>query len=273
MPSLSSPRRNGFSSRGVLGRLLFAGGLGAFGIQNVIFGDFIPGRAPAWPAELQGRLTFSWLTGLVFITTGALLLTEKGNYARWAAVVAGTLVLGWALVRHVPVVMGDVFIGGSWTAAGKAVVVLGGLCALTARYPTQHRDGLVWAGRISLGAFMILCGFQHFKWDDFVVTLVPAWMPGGGAFWTYVTGVLLIVGGAGMVIPRTMHLAAALSGLMILLWVPLVHLPLAFAAGDTMASKGSWAAVVEATVFSGLAFYLASCGSGRTASSSTERSA
>ena len=44
---------------------------------------------------------------------------------------------------------------------------------------------------------MLLGGIQHFRSVEFVVTLVPSWVPGGGLFWTYFAGVALIVGGAG----------------------------------------------------------------------------
>ena len=34
-----------------LGRGFFALALIAFGVQQYLFGDFVPGRAPAWPAD------------------------------------------------------------------------------------------------------------------------------------------------------------------------------------------------------------------------------
>lgn len=237
------------------GRILFAGGFIAFGIQQFVVSEFVVGRAPGWPEGVSGRVLFAWLTGAAFVASGAALVMERR--VRLAAAAAGALVFGWALIRHIPTVAGDVFIGGSWTAAGKAIVILGGLCALLAHDLPERREPLLLTGRIALGGFMILCGFQHFKWDDFVITLVPTWMPGGGPFWTYVCGVLLILGGAGMLIPRTATLAAALSGLMIFLWVFMLHLPHAITATGEGHGQGEWTAVIEASAFSGLAFYLA----------------
>lgn len=237
------------------GRVLFAGGFVAFGIQQFIVGDFVPGRAPGWPEGLPGRAVFAWFTGLVFVAGGVALLA--GRCVRPAAAAAGALVFAWALLRHLPFVIADGFIAGSWTAAGKAIVILGGLCALLAPHMPERRASLLLAGRVALGGFLVLCGFQHFRWDDFVITLVPAWMPGGGMFWTYVTGGLLILGGVGMQLPRTARLAAALSGLMIFLWVFMLHVPRAIAAVNAGVGRSEWTSVIEATAFSGLAFHLA----------------
>ena len=100
---------------------------------------------------------------------------------------------------------------------------------------------------------MILCGIQHFKFAQFVATLVPAWIP-GAMFWTYFAGVALIAGGLGIIVSRVTRLAALLSGAMIFSWVFLVHIPLVV---KNPQSTGDVAAVFEALAFSGVAFLLA----------------
>jgi uncharacterized membrane protein len=90
-------------------------------------------------------------------------------------------------------------------------------------------------GRFGLGSFMILGGIQHFNYINFVARLVPAWIP-GPVSWAYFAGVALIAGGVGMLVPRTMGRAAALSGLMIFLWVLILPLPGAVAAGTARGS-------------------------------------
>jgi uncharacterized membrane protein YphA (DoxX/SURF4 family) len=96
---------------------------------------------------------------------------------------------------------------------------------------------------------------QHFIYADFVATLVPAWIP-GHYFWTYFAGIALIAGGAGLIIPQTARLAATLTGLMIFLWVVLLHIPRALAAVGPQI-RNEWTAVFEALFFSGIAFVLA----------------
>lgn len=251
-PGSASPLPQAAAS---LGRCVFAACFVALGALSWIFGDFVVGRAPAWPEGLPGRVAFVWTTGAAFIGCGMALLARRREPE--AAIVAGVLIFGWAVARLIPVVAADAFIGGSWTQLGKACVFLGGLAALVVpSMPERTVDGQR-VGRIALGGFMILAGFQHFRWDEFVATLVPVWVPGGGAFWTYASGVLLILGGTGLCIARTAVVAALLSGLMILLWVPMLHIPRALAATGTSMSQNEWTAVFEATAFGGLAWFLA----------------
>jgi hypothetical protein len=59
-----------------------------------------------------------------------------------------------------------------------------------------------------------------------------------------------------LLLPQTARLAAALSGLMIFLWVVLLHIPRALAAVAAQ-SRNEWTAVFEALAISGIAFVLA----------------
>ena len=79
------------------------------------------------------------------------------------------------------------------------------------------RESLVIWGRLCLGAFMTLCGIQHFIYVPFVASLLPTWIP-GAVFWTYFAAVALIAGGIGIVVPQLTRLAAVLSGAMIFSW-------------------------------------------------------
>jgi len=239
------------------GRVLFAGAIAVFGVQHFIFGDFIPGRAPAWPAGWPGQVVFAWLTGVVFLACGLVLLVDEGERRRLiVAALAGVLVAGWAVLRGLPHAVADVPLGGQWTQLGKGVVIGAGLGVLACDGRPQSVGRAVLCGRVALGAFMILAGLQHFRWADFAVAFVPAWVPGGGLFWVFATGVFLIAGGAGLMIPRLAERAGMWSGLMIFLWVPMVHVPSALAARGTATSQNEWTAVVEATAFAGLAWWL-----------------
>jgi uncharacterized membrane protein len=100
---------------------------------------------------------------------------------------------------------------------------------------------------------MVVCGVQHFVYADFVAQLIPAWMP-AHRFWTYFTGTALVAGGIGINLPPTARVAAALSGLMIFLWIILLHIPRAMASRQ---DAGETAAIFEALALSGTAFLLA----------------
>lgn len=244
------------------GRIFFAIALMGLGIEHFIFQDFITGRAPGWPESIPGKLVWAYLTGAVFIMIGLAIISKKK--ARSAAILAGALILLWALLRHIPVIATDSFLSGAWTSAGKALTFFGGILAIAGTLPKMEnnhntsllnymnlRHEFIILGRICLGIFLVITGIQHFMFTEFVASLIPGWFPGDAVFWTYFGGVALIAGGVGLFIPQTARLAALLSGLMVFSWFWIVHIPRTF----TSVSDGI--AVFEALAVSGIAFVLA----------------
>lgn len=245
-----------------IGRWFFAAGMIAIGIEHFIFDDFVMGRAPVWPEAVPGKLIWAYFTGIIFVLAGlAILLNMK---ARSAALVAGTLIFLWALLRSIPVIAADSFLSGEWTRAGKALTFFGGAFAIAGTLPLDVTDPksaftkfmslsneFIILGRICLGIFLVMTGIQHFLFTEFVASLIPEWFPGNTVFWTYFAGVALVAGGVGLFIPKTAWLAALLSGLMIFSWFWIVHIP------RTFFSTSDGIAVFEALAVSGIAFVLA----------------
>ena len=237
-----------------VGRLCFAGALVGFAIANVLVGDFIPGRAPAWPAGMPGRLVFACATALLLLVAAVWIV--RGARSIWPLVgVSATIVL-WALLRQLPVALADHHLGGAWTSLGKALALAGGTLGVAASMRDaagasgDERNARFDAvGRWSLGAFFLLAGIQHFLFAQFVKTLVPAWIP-GAIVWTYIAGAALIASGVGLVLPPTRRIAAAMSGAMVLTWLFVLHIP----RGVTMNNQNEWTAVVEALAFGGIAW-------------------
>jgi uncharacterized membrane protein len=246
-----------------IGRVFFAISLIAFGIQQFLWGDFVPGRAPAWPSGVPGGLVWAYVSGVFLIAAGAAILL--GKRGRGAAEAVGAMIFVWALLRHIPLAAADRIYGGAWTNLGKALTFFGGAFAVAGTLPKEwgrsrvaaildSGDAFTYLGRACLGLFMISSGVQHFLFAQFVAFLVPTWIP-GALFWTYFAAVALIAGGAGMNFPPTARLAAALSGLMVFLWFLMLHIPRALAAAEAQ-SRNEWTAVVESLAVSGIALVL-----------------
>ncbi|RYD72691.1 MAG: DoxX family membrane protein [Sphingobacteriales bacterium] len=91
------------------------------------------------------------------------------------------------------------------------------------------RKRIILFGTVLLSAFFVASGYAHFKFADFITNyLIPAYIP-FHVFWTYFCGICLLAGGVGILIPRVRRLAALLSGIMVLGWFFLLHLPRFFA--------------------------------------------
>lgn len=250
----------------LLGRVFFAVGLTAWGIQHLVAGDFVTRVVPTWPEWLPTRTVWAYLVGVALIAAGIAILFQIS--ARAAALAFGTLAFLSLVLLHLPLAVNGMPWGAPWTAAGKALVLWGGALCVAVSLPdaagdtpggrfaaaaaaTRHRLA-IW-GRICLGTFMVLAGIQHFLFVTFVATFIPAWIP-GAVFWAYFTGAALIAGGVGLVVPRVTRVASVLSGAMIFSWVFLVHLPIVL---RDPRRPGEVAALFEALAFSGVAFLLA----------------
>ena len=88
-------------------------------------------------------------------------------------------------------------------------------------------DKITKLGRYFLALPMVVFGIQHFLYAEFIVHLVPTWVP-VRLFWTYFAGVALFASGLGIIINVLSRLAATLLGLMISTWVIILHIPRVF---------------------------------------------
>lgn len=238
----------------------YAVALIAFGIQHLVYGDFVTRLVPSWPSWLPGRTLWAYAIGAALIAAGAAIVCQFRT--RGIALVLGALILLAFVFLHLPPAVAGPGWGGLWTNAGKALALSGGAFAVADAARPSRSDGtgasralsawLLWASRIFFAAFLTLGGIQHFLWVQFVTPLVPAWIP-WPTFWTYFSAVALIAGGVGLVVPGTSRLAAGWIGTMILLWVILLHLPRALA---DLHNANETTAVFEALAFSGVAFAL-----------------
>ena len=55
--------------------------------------------------------------------------------------------------------------------------------------------------------------------------IVPEWLPGGGQFWVYLTGVAHVLAAIALIINRKASLAALLLAVMLLIFALTIHLP------------------------------------------------
>ena len=237
-----------------LGRWFFGLATLASGMVQILTGDFV--RLAPKPSWLTLHPAGAYLAGAVLVTIGIAILSAQR--VRTAASVLAVLLVANVLLLHLPqtivnpVVDRPFLRGFMWTNPLKCLALVGGAALLAGRSDRGIGRLEPW-GPALLAAFLIVCGMQHFAYRDFVTAMVPAWMP-GQRFWTYFTGVALMAGGAGLLVPRTARLAAGLSAVMIFLWVLMLHIPRALT-GPNHANET--AGVFEALALSGVALLVA----------------
>ena len=246
-----------------IGRFFLAISMVAFGAQHFVHLDFVTRVFPKLPPWIPARVFLACVLGGLLVAAGAAMMVEKA--ARLTALLLGAVILSSFVLLYFPLLITNPPNGGLWTSAGKALALSGGSFLVAGSFPVKPAgagnalagaasalERFIPLGRFFLAAFMILCGIEHFIYVELVTRMVPSWIP-GGVFWTYFTGVALIAGGLGIIIPMTSRLAGGLSGLMIFLWVLLVHIPRA----AELRNANEITAVFEALAFSGVAFLVA----------------
>jgi len=244
----------------LIGRTLFAISLLSFGIQQLVWQNFVR-IVPPLPTWVPAHSVWAVVFGCILIAAGGAILLQK--QARLAALVIASLFLLIVICLYIPDIAINPKQGFRWTNPAKSLALLGGallVASLSVSPSRQHVDALTrvanrllpYGPRFFFSIFFVICGVQHFVYADFVVTMIPAWLP-GHFFWTYFAAVALIAGGIGVLFDGTLRWAATLSGIMVFCWVFLIHLPLAL---PDLHKATEMAGVFEALALSGVAFML-----------------
>jgi uncharacterized membrane protein len=138
------------------------------------------------------------------------------------------------------------------TLSGGAFIIAGSVIETNASTSDKK---FIRIGCIFFSITMVVFGYAHFLYPDFVSTLVPSWIP-WPYFWTYFAGIALIGSGLGIILKIRISQIATLTGIMIFIWLIILHIPRAIA--DPYGAKGNEVtSVFEALAFSGIALMIA----------------
>lgn len=245
-------------------RAFFAAGIIAIAVQQLYCGDLRPVIIPeGWPPmRQQSREIINWFASILLIASGVFILLEIK--ARPVALALGTFLLLLFVALQVPYTFTHYPAHvGSWINPFKTFALSGGAFIVATSFPAgDHESALTKIlgklapfGKCFMALMLILFGWSHFVYPDFCAALIPNWIP-WHYFWMYLAGTALMLSGIAILINVQRRTAAALLGLMLFLWVLLLHLPRAIA--DPHSGHGNeWTSVFEALAFSGMAFIIA----------------
>jgi len=227
------------------GRYGFGLAIAGSGVMQVLNGEYVrlASNLPGW---LGASPALPVTSGVLLVLIGGAIVT--GYRLKVAALLFAVLMLATFILKGIPDIAANPGAGYVWTNPAKMLALLGGALVLGGRSRAWP-----WLAQGLLGLFLIICGVQHFLYAGFVDTLVPAWIPPGQRFWTYFAAVALLLGGVGVLPPRTRWVAGVGSGVMIFAWVVLVHL------ARTLQLRNAFelAGVFEALAIGGVAWLVA----------------
>lgn len=274
---MSAKRINRFT---YLGQIFYSLALFVFGLQHLIYHDFVTRLVPFYPAGWGAtRSGAAYLIGLGLMGMGGALLLRL--QVRTVALVLAVMLFFSFVVLHLPLALTGPAWSGLWTNAGKCLAMCGGALVILGIGSSGGNDSdrlsassrwqslMLLLGRSFLGLFLILCGIQHFLWVNYVTPLVPRWVPGPSEYWVLFSGAALLAGGIGFVLPKTTRLAATMTSGMIFVWVLVLHLPRAL---RDLSNANETTAFFEALAFTGIALLIAAgTGSRKTPASLSAR--
>jgi uncharacterized membrane protein len=209
-----------------LSNLCFAIPLAVFGAEHLSAARFIMLGVPSympWP------LFWAYFVGFALLATSLSIATNI--QVRWSGLLFGIMMVLFVAMVHIPrllaspsdripwtiVIREMSFAGGAWILAGNAM-------------RGQGQSKLITVGRVLIAIAALFFGVEHFLHPAGcpgvpLEKLMPAWIP-GRLLIGYLTGAILLVAGASILLARKTRLAATYLGTWILLLVVFLYGPI-----------------------------------------------
>jgi uncharacterized membrane protein len=242
-----------------LGPYLYAAAIAAFGVIQLVTQDFLAGLLPV-PASIPLRWFWMILSSAIFLLVAAGILFKVK--AQLAAVLAGLLFTLFLLVLDLPVLLGHIYSGNNWAVTFEDVMLASGGFIIATVLPNESPWSLRWnkmlgwaalVGHYLFALSLVIFLIQHFIYYDYIVSLIPAWLP-VKLFWADLVIAAYLLSSVCFVIGRKIALAATWLGVMFGLWVIVLHAPRAIGKWN---NASEWASLFVAMGVCGVAFAIA----------------
>jgi len=239
-----------------LGPVFYAIAVAGFGVNQLVTQNFLTGLFPV-PVGVPLRTFLMIASSLLFLlaAVGILFLGRK-----WlAAALAGSCFFVFFLVLHLPILLGDLKNAVLWTPPFEALMLGSGGFIIAAYYINTGAGDARWVKPLNLmgtlsqywfAVGLVVFAVLHIKYNDYIQTLIPAWMP-GHVFLSYVVIAAFLLSAFSFFTGLKLTLASGLLGVMFLLWVLLLHAPRAI---GKMTMEPEWSSLFVALAVCGAAF-------------------
>lgn len=256
-----------------MGRSFYGIGMIAFGIQQIIIRDFRPEILPPFPAWAHEYFVFPWITGIVLIIAGVIISGVskiKDNTKKRICLYLGFYFLLLIIICHIPYNLifspNKAIHMGVWAPMLKELAYCGGAFAIAGSFENSSitdsniskqffLQKLIPFGRIFFSTTMIIYGYSHYLYIDYIKLMVPGWF-GFPVFWAYFAGTALICAGICIMFNIFIKPIAILLAIMIFLWFIFLHIPDAVR-NPYLAKGNEIVSAFDALLFSGVAIVIA----------------
>jgi len=141
-----------------------------------------------------------------------------------------------------------------WMSFAGLLYLVAGLLILRKEISAARGwDKLITLGSVFVAVSLAAFAPEHFHGPEFVLNMVPSWMP-AHLFWAYLVGCALLAAATSLTLRQFVRLSSTLLGSMFFLFVCMIYLPSAFA---NFKDRFAWTYVLRDLSFSAGAWALA----------------
>jgi hypothetical protein len=244
------------------GGYLFIAAVAGIATVQVVTQHLHPGLFPVAPMIAENKILVNVLAAYLLIAC-AMSFTKK--YRGTGSILIGSMFLISFLAIHLPVLLPDLHNGGEWTVAFEALAISAGafikwrIHNLVSVFDhTKLRAGSPdritgMAAYYCFAISLIVFGSLHVVYLDYIVTLIPGWLPLKTAF-AYIVLLAFFISAASLILRRVVRPAMLLLALMFAVWVLILHGPRVFVG---YAIEAEWVSLFVALAMSGIALMIA----------------
>jgi len=219
-------RAGGLDKIVALSNLCFAIPLAVFGAEHLSGAKFI---MLAVPSYIPWRLFWAYFVGAALLAASLSIATKI--QVRWSGLLFGIMMFLFVVMVHIPRVLASPSDRIPWTIVIREMSFAGGawlLAASAMREPGASKLSTV--GRVLIAIAALFFGVEHFLHPAGcpgvpLEKLTPVWIP-GRLLIGYLTGAILLVAGASILLAKKTRLAATYLGTWIFLLVLFIYGPI-----------------------------------------------
>jgi len=207
------------------GRFFYGLGIAGIGILHFFFKGFRPIIMPVPAESVENISILIYLIAIYILISGILICVGKN--IRNVSLILGVVFLIFLIAGHLPKCFES---RAYWTDAIKLLALSGGAFIMALVFPKANQNhffdklnNFAPAGRYFFAFMLCIFGYQHFAMAQAVSTLVPPYIP-WALFWTFAAGVALVGSGTAIFINFRVKWVALLLGIILFLWLILLHL-------------------------------------------------
>ncbi len=212
----------------VLGPVFEATALAVFAAEHFLAARDLVRIVPPW---LPAPLFWTYFVGAAWFAAAISFVAWR--HVRWAAALLALLFLIIVATIDLPKVRTHLHERLFWTLTLREMAFAGGAMVLAgSMWPRGSSAGsmLVRVGRVIVALTMVFYGVQHLLFPRFVPgvplsKLMPVWVPAPTLIAWFI-GITLLLAGIGLLVPSSIRIAAASSGMVLLLLTVFFYVPI-----------------------------------------------